>query len=348
MPEDINKEMIIIARETRAINQKELALKIGVKQGTISKIENGFLKPDSQTIERIAQALNYPKSFFFQKQKPIPITVFYRKKQTTPQKELKNQQAKMIISEWHLHKLTQSVEITKNNTPSWDCDYNGNPQYCANYVRELWKVPKGKIENLTNLIENNGIVIIPLDLGTMDGMSVFSEQGIPIIFINKLTTTDRYRFNLAHELGHLIMHFSQKINIDRDVEKEANMFASEFLMPNNEIKPYLTKLTIQKLAELKAYWKVSMQSILVKAYKQTHIITKNQYQYLFKQISSLGYRKKEPIFLTPEEPTLLREIINVHINELEYSTTELSELLHLNENEFFNTYMKKSNLKIIT
>src|SRR5690606_8008858 len=111
-------------------------------------------------------------------------------------------------------------------------------------------------------------------------------------------------------------------------------FASEFLIPSKEIRPHLVRINIEKLAELKSYWKVSMQAILVKSYKQLSALTQNQYHYLWKQMSSLGYRRKEPIHIPVEKAHLIKEIIDLHLEELEYSKAELTALLNITEKEF--------------
>lgn len=253
------------------------------------------------------------------------------------------QQSKMTIMEWHLEKLIDSVELPEPKLPQWDCQYDGGPDLCANYIRDYWKIPRGRINDLTKTIEDHGVVVIPLDLGHLDGLSVFSKSGIPIIFLNKYRSGDRHRFNLAHELGHLIMHFGQKIDDKRDIEGEEHLFASELLVPAKEIKPHLVRVSIEKLAEMKKYWKVSMQAILAKSYKQLSMLTINQYHYLWKQMSSLGFRKSEPIFIPVERARLIREIIDLHLNDLEYSKTELSSLLKVTEKEFEEMYFDDGN-----
>ena len=345
---EINREILKLARDSRGLSQKDLSLKLGIKQGTLSKIENEFLSADENLVNQVANILNYPISFFYQKRDVQLVSGHYRKKITLPQKEVRKQQSKMTILEWHLEKMVESIELPEANLPKWDCNFDGNPEICANYLREYWKIPRGRIENLTKLIEDNGIVVIPMDLGKLDGLSIYTQSGIPVIFTNRATSGDRHRFNLAHELGHLIMHFRQKIDESRDIEDEAHSFASELLIPSREIKPHLVKITIEKLAELKRYWKVSMQAILVKAYKQLSLLTQNQYHYLWKQMSYLGYRKKEPVFIPLESAHLVREIIDLHLNDLEYSKSELSTLLNITEKEFDTLYLHKgSNLRIL-
>lgn len=345
---EINREIIKLARESRGLSQKDLSLKLGIKQGTLSKIENEFLSVDEDLVDKFVQVLDYPISFFYQKRDVHLVAGHYRKKITLPLKEVRMQQSKMTILEWHLEKLIGSVELPEANLPKWNCDYDGGADMCANYIREYWKISRGRIDNITKLIEDNGIVVIPMDLGKLDGLSVFSESGVPVIFVNKFMSGDRHRFNLAHELGHLIMHFAQKIDETRDIESEAHLFASEFLIPSKEIRPHLVRINIEKLAELKSYWKVSMQAILVKSYKQLSALTQNQYHYLWKQMSSLGYRRKEPIHIPVEKAHLIKEIIDLHLEELEYSKAELTALLNITEKEFDKLYLNnENNLRIL-
>lgn len=343
----INVEILKLARDSRGYNQKELAAKLGIEQGTLSKIENEVLSFEDTLLDKLCDILKYPKSFFLQERPVHLLTGHYRKKITLPTKEVKKQLSRMTIVEWHIEKLLGSLEPIEVNIPQWDCDYDGSPEICANFVREYWKIPKGRIDNLTDILESNGVLILPMDLGEIDGLSVY-DLGIPMIFINKHAPGDRYRHILAHEAGHLIMHFRQKIKESRDIEAEANLFASEFLIPSKEIRSHLVRLSIDKLAELKAYWKVSMAAIIVKAYKHLNIISNNQYQYLFKQMSSLGYRKNEPVFIQRETPTLLKNIILVHLNELKYTSTELASILNITEEEFNDVYVySERNLRLV-
>lgn len=345
---EINREILKLARESRGYNQKELSAKLGIEQGTLSKIENEFLSIDEDLVDKISIILEYPKNFFFQKRPVHLLQGHYRKRITLPTKEVKKQLSKMTIIEWHIEKLIESIEPVEANLPSWNCDFDGNPIVCANYVREYWKIPRGRLEDLTKVIEANGILVVPIDLGEIDGLSIYSGSGTPIIFINKFAPGDRYRHILGHELGHLIMHFRQKIDESRDIESEAHLFSSELLMPANEIQQHLVKLNIEKLAELKSYWKVSMAAILYKAHKQLNVISQSQYHYLWKQMSYLGYRKNEPVFIPKETATLLKEIVDLHLNDLGYSLSELSILLNTSEKEFNDVYINtERNLRLV-
>lgn len=337
--EKINPEILKIAREVRGITQEELAAVIGVEQGTLSKIEKGILQSDSEIVKRLSDALDFPITFFYQNKRVLPVEGHYRRKISTSVKKMKQYVAQMTIAEWHFTSMLDEVDLSEAKLPHWDILEDGSPGICAKYLRDLWKIPKGRIVNLTKIIEDNGVVIIALELGELDGFSTYFNGNIPVIFVNKTFPPDRYRLTIAHELGHLIMHFGNKIGMDRDMENEAFEFAIELLVPENNIRPYLSKVTIEKLADLKGYWYVSMAAILKYA-NTLGMVTGNQYRYLWTQFGSLGYRKKEPVNIPVETPGIINEIIQAYLTDLGYSKEELASTFHITVPEFERIYLQ--------
>lgn len=335
----IQPESIILARESRGLTQKALANATNVEQGTISKIEKGILEVNQNLLERICQTLNYPPDFF--KERFIRIKGHYRKKISIPVIQFKSIEAIMTIVEKHFTILHDAVELPTVSLPSWDIEEDGDAELAAIYTREFWRMPKGRVENLTNLLENKGFVIIEIDLGDLDGLSTFSESNHPIIFLNAKRTSDRLRFTLAHELGHFILHWGKKINELRDIEREANDFASEFLIPSRDILPFLDRLNLSILSNLKSYWKVSMKAIVKKAHKLKKI-NEDQYYYLNKSLNASGYAKGEPEIFPKEKPTLLSEIFDYYLSELDYTKEDLAQLLKISLSELNYLYFNQN------
>jgi len=343
----VNSEILRLSREARFITQKELSTMLGVEQGTISKIEKGILPAEEELVEKISEVLDFPVAFFYQDKKVMTVEGHYRRKLSTSVKKMKQYIAQMTIAEWHFLKLMDEIELPEIKLPSWDIDEDGSAAMCAKHLREFWRIPKGRITNLTKLIEDNGIVIIPLELGEMAGLSTFINGNIPVIYINSNLPPDRYRITLAHELGHLIFHFGKKVNEERDIESEAYAFAIEFLVPENNIRSYFTKLSIDKLADLKSYWYVSMQALL-RYSNALGMVTQNQYKYLWIQMGTLGYRKREPVAIPVEKPGLISEIVNAYVNDLGYSREELAKVLQINIPDLERIYFgNKGKLKVL-
>jgi Zn-dependent peptidase ImmA (M78 family)/DNA-binding XRE family transcriptional regulator len=348
---NVNYHLITLAREAAGYTQKDFASAIGVEQGTISKIENGIaVRTSEEIIQKIAYVLDYPVSFFYQEWMPVRVEGHYRRKLSIPAKDIKECKAKMTLAERHLNLLCESIELPEPNYPKWNVEVDGSVAMCAMYLREFWKIPKGRIANITEILEDNGFLIIELDLKEIDGFSILSENNTPLIFVNKNMSGDRYRMTVSHEAFHFILHHGQKISPEREeiIEDEAKEAASEFLLPFKEVENQLRGLNLSKLADLKAYWLVSMQALLVKAGKGK-IITTNQYQYLWKQMSAAGYRKKEPIDIPKEKPSLFKELLTTHLEDLKYSREELSTLLQFNKIDdwYFNKGSKLRALRRI-
>ncbi len=334
-----NPQMLKLARELRGYTQAQLSASLNVAQGTISKIEklgSGF---DNEIAIKLSSFLNIPISFFESKDVIIPIQGEYRKKISTTVRQYNQNNALMTIVERQLLKLLEGIEINPNEIPVWDVEAEGSPKLCAQYLRKRWKLARGRINDLTILVENSGAIIIPLPLVDMDGFSMYTTNGIPLIFINRDISADRARLTLAHELGHIIMHLSCKVSDDRDKEREAFEFGAELLMPELEIKPQLTRLNLAVLADLKKYWKTSMQSIVRRA-KDLGMLTDNQYKYLWIQMGVEGFKVREPIFFSAETPTTLKQIIDAYKDEMDYSTEEIASLIDASREDFSNIYFQ--------
>jgi Zn-dependent peptidase ImmA (M78 family) len=247
----------------------------------------------------------------------------------------------MNIYRVNIQNLLKSIDIPFTKLPFFE---NGrkSPIEAARLLRQYWQLPRGPIDNMMKTLEDRGIIIISMDFETdkIDGRSMVTNGGKFIIFINKGLSGDRQRFTLAHELAHIICHLYNPEIFEIDTEFEANQFASEFLMPESEIRPQLSgyKLTLQKLADLKRYWKVSMQAILYWA-ECLKVVTKNQARYLWSQFYTLRIKIKEPIEIPAERPSLISEIINAFLVRLNYTKEELAATLHLPVVDFKERYL---------
>jgi Zn-dependent peptidase ImmA (M78 family) len=192
------------------------------------------------------------------------------------------------------------------------------------------------------LLESKGIILSSFSFGTdrLDSRTILTNTNQPIIFTNKSLLGDRLRFSLAYELGHLVMHLNTSPTLDREVDKEANKFAAEFLMPEADIrKDFEAGVTLSILGELKKKWKVSMQSLLYRA-DDLGVITYNQKRYLLTQFNQIKIRKREPQeFDVPKEnASLLSSLIVKYKNKTNIDNEALAAKLNLNLSEFIDIY----------
>lgn len=346
----INSYMIELARKSRGFTQKDLSKKLDCTQGTISKIEQGINDVDDELLKKLSTVLEYPTSFFFQNGRIIAPTMKYRRSRASLSAKIRDQ-----IDSHHnvialvINELLEAVEIPENNVPDWPSYDWESPSEIAQALRQYWKLPRGPINNLTAVLESAGIIIVETDFTTrkFDGVYYPFPDLPPIIFVDKNIPGDRLRFTLAHELGHIIMHQKPK-NLET-IENETDEFSAEFMLPAEDIRPHLHNLNLQKLANLKQTWKMSMASILVRA-ERLSTISNRKYRYLWSQMSKAGYKTQEPkgLQIPREKSQILDKLIKLHIDELDYDLETLSRAVNLNVSEFSDVFEKRPKLKLLS
>lgn len=333
-----NKDILRTVRQARGKSQSRLAQEAGISQAAISKIEAGLIsEPAEDVIDKLAAAVGFPRSIFFEPDRSfgLPISLhgnaMYRRKASTGNRVLEKLEADLNIRLMHIRRLLAATDLEAQlPLPALDVDeYDGNVELIAEMVRRTWLIPNGPLHDLTSYIERAGIIVVECDLSTIgvDGLTIRSLGAPPCIFIDQTAPGDRQRFTLAHELGHLVMHSVPSPKM----EDEANLFASALLMPRRDIRPYLLgKITIQKLASLKPIWRVSMASLLM-CCQAMSVVTDAQAQYLWRQMSAMGLRRAEPesIAVAREPTRVLSEIVDLHLHDLDYSVSDLAEMLHI-------------------
>jgi Zn-dependent peptidase ImmA (M78 family) len=329
---EVNFQMLPIAREARGLTQEELVSKISnLSQGNYSRMEKGLLSIPYETIVNIASELNFPLSYF---SLPTPIKpqaeYYYRKRVTMPRKQQIKLEANFDLIRLWMEGLLKDVDVPDFDIPTIEVAGNNTPIEIARKIRFLLSLPKGPIDKLVNTLERHGIMIYFMKDAPdkFDGTTVITDTGQIIIVINYDIPNDRKRFTIAHELGHNIMHipYYPILDPDRDTESEANAFASEFLMPEMDIRRDLIHLRFSVLGDLKQFWKVSKSSLIKRAFDLKYI-DKTKYTNMMIELSRLGERKTEKSPVEIDQPQILSQMLNTYLNQLNYSRSELSDII---------------------
>lgn len=339
-----NGEMLRLARQRRGFQQTEAAKRLGIDQSMLSRMENGMAEIRDEVVLRAVQVFQFPKTFFFLRDPvygaPVSVHPMWRKKADVSAREVDSVVAELNLRAMHLRRFLEAVDIDfTRNLPRLEVEDYGTPEMIAGVVRAHWGLPRGPLKDLTLHVEKSGVLVA---YSRMAGASIsgvtFSVPGLPpLVVLNSEQPADRLRFTLAHELGHLVMHRFP----NPKMEEEANAFASELLLPAADIKPYFVgrRIDLPLLAALKPEWRVSMGALLMAADKHGRL-QPNQKQYLWKQMSARGYRLREPpeLDFAHEQPSLLKNLLDVHSGALGYSPQDLATLLHAYDTELADLY----------
>ena len=340
----MNHKQLTFAREFKGYSQTELSNKIqGLSQSNLSKFEKGLGVLSEDLQKKIIDFLGFPEDFYNRKINTIIENANYRKRATVSKTKILKFENKCKVIGYVIDELSESIEWPDFKLAPLNVEDGYAPEYIANYTRRLLKVNVDEpIKNIFSILETAGIIIYEInDDEKFDGVSFITDKGNPIIIVNKNFSNDRKRFTIAHELGHILMHNENNFPISsyRDKEKEANQFASEFLMPENYIKNSLRNLKLSEVGNLKSYWLTSMSSIIRRA-KDLKCIDDNRYKYFLIEMSRNGFTKKEPIEVFIDKPTCLKNSINLFKTDLAYSLEDFSNYTALPKDiidELFNS-----------
>lgn len=328
------------ARLLRQKTQKDAAIAIGISQGKLSKAERGDQNLPNDVLDKLASYYDVPFEFFNQEWDSTPIAhVYYRRRITIPTKILDSISAEIRRRKCAIDELMKAVDLPEYDLGFYPLKDGMTIDRAVSNVRYILKCVNGPLTNLAKRLENHGIIIQMFDFGTekMDGMATITNHGRKVIFLNSLMSNDRIRFSLAHELGHMVLHVDDIPDDSRDVEEEANEFASQLLMPSKEIKPQLYNLNFNKLMDLKQRWRVSMRA-LVKRALDLQTIPYSIYRNFQINFSKRGYNKVEPCPIPLESITILDDVLKLYQSELEYDDDDLMKLMLLNRKDYYSWF----------
>ena len=181
-----------------------------------------------------------------------------------------------------------------------DLGQERDPATAARTLRQFWSIGEKPIGNMIKLLESKGIRVFSLAENTknVDAFSCWRNDE-PYVFLNTFKTTERSRFDAAHELAHMVLHKHGGPQQGRQAEVEANAFASAFLMPHADVVatiPYVT--SVDQIVTAKKRWGVAAVALAYRLNKMNRIT-----DWLYVQVNR-RYRTKEPDGLPPERSTV--------------------------------------------
>ena len=306
-----NGSRLTLARKRRQLTKKELAEKAGLTAVTLTRLEAGDTpEPGSETVRAIAQVLNYPTEFFYLhdcEELGTDAVSFRSLSSLTARQRDAALAAGAIAFELHAW-----VALRFELPPAQLIDLRDeDPIAAAEALRSHWGMGTKPIGHMVKLLESKGVRVFALSEQHkhVDAFSCWRGD-IPYVFLNTFKSAERSRFDAAHELAHLVLHIHGTTNGSRDVEREADTFASAFLICRGDLIGHLGRVnSLAQLVSAKKRWGVSVAALARTAF-DAKLISDWHYRDLCKQISHLGYRTAEPQGLPREKSILWRMVFD--------------------------------------
>jgi Zn-dependent peptidase ImmA (M78 family)/DNA-binding XRE family transcriptional regulator len=357
---DLQPTRLEQALSARGLTKGQLASLVGVAASTVTKWCKGDQYPEPETFNRIASILNV-KPEWLTRPPLLPITPpMYRSNASA----LKSARAKLeAYTEWAQETaflLSEHVDYPILNLPERNFTdpeqiSDEDIESAAEECRLKWQLGKGPIQNLTLAAESAGILVIrqETEISVIEGLSAWSSHlSRPIVFLSAdKANAFRSRFDLAHEIGHLILHKHIPRTDHRDrfnqMEKQAHRFAGALLLPAETFSTEVrTPPNLDNLLILKQRWGASVAAMMMRLHA-LGLLRDDEKIALFKRRSARWGSKAEPgdDKWEPESPRLLRRTVELLISEgiltaeriphyLGFSALDIEKLCHLRENYF--------------
>lgn len=347
-----NAAMLVLARESRGMTQAEVSQVMTrdsggapVSQGYVSKAEAGRLQVNGSRLWLYADALGYPAAVLCTDPQIHGVgvgLVHHRKRASLGAPALRRIHAELALARMQTRALLAFAGIEHHHRfHRIVVDDFDTPSDAAMTLRGEWGLEPGAVPQLVRLIEDTGGLVLVRDLGSrgLDAVTQWIDGDPPLFLINAHAPADRFRFSLAHELGHVIMHGEPGVTAIQ--ERQADEFASEFLLPADAIRAELKqgRLDLPRLLDLKHQWGVSMAALLRRA-STLGVISDWQYRDIMIEMSALGYRTQEPSDLVRENPGFIPDLVARLHRDRGYQIDQLADAAGLVPSEFAHLYLR--------
>lgn len=323
---------LTLARRRRGLSLTALAKLTATTSRSISAYENGEWTPNSDSIQAIASALDFPVEFFLEPAiDEVPVdSVSFRalSKMTARQRDaaLGAGAIASLIDSW----IQQRFALPKADLPSLT---GYDPELAAETLRAKWGLGMRPLGNTVHLVESKGVRVysLPYDTANLDAFSLFRSER-PYIFINTQKSGERGRFDVAHELGHLVLHQEHLPVHGPAAEAEANKFAAAFLMPRGSVLARgLHNASVAETLKAKITWQVAAMALTHRLH-ELDLLTDWGYRANCVQLSRMGYRSSEPNGIPRETSQLLSKVLK-ELRREGTTTSRLADELNISQQD---------------
>jgi Zn-dependent peptidase ImmA (M78 family)/DNA-binding XRE family transcriptional regulator len=339
--ENVFGNKLVSARKMAGLSLQDLETKLEkvVSRQALHKYEQGKMKPDSQVLIALSNALSVPVDYFYS----IPsvhvnlTNISYRKYSS---KISKTEQ--LAVEEKVKENCERYLELEHLINPNEKSEYftydkvienADDAENAAKKLREVWSLGYDPIPDVVEMLEDKGYKVIELEAPDgFDGMKA-DVDGKKLIVLkkNKKEGEDvvRKRFTALHELAHHSLKFSTKLT-DKEEENLCHTFACAVLYPADMAKKELSKDRFHfyqnELMLIKERWGISFPAVFSRAL-HLGIIT----SFIYRRFN-VGYRERklhlnEPgKFMSKEKPVRLERLIYLGLSK---------EILTVNEAAYY-------------
>jgi Zn-dependent peptidase ImmA (M78 family)/transcriptional regulator with XRE-family HTH domain len=306
-----NPARLSLARKRRRLTAKSLAEEAALVPDTISRLENGAHPPDTGTIAKLAASLDFPIGFF-NRDDPCDVDTNAVSFRSFSKMSARERDAAVSAGSLGLELGAWVEERFSLPVPDLlDLSHETNPDVAAPFLRQYWGLGERPIGSVLALLETKGVRVFSLSENTasVNAFSFWRDEK-PYVFLNNFKTPESSIFDAAHELGHLVMHKHGDPKGNRIAEREADRFASVFLMPEKDIRARISRVVaVDSIVAAKQRWRVSAMALAYRLHS-LQLLSTWQYKSACIELGKRGYRTSEPTGVKRETSMVWKKILS--------------------------------------
>ena len=331
-----------------------LADMVGITASAVSSYEKGHNSPSPEVLHRIGAQLRLKTEFFLRPEENAGLlhgqAVFERSKTSaTKSTRLRARHRRKWLRET-LQYLTNFVSLPEPDVPDFGNDGNWivtpdeKIELAAQMTRQHWKLGEGPISNVTLLCENHGVLVssFAMNATNLDAFSTWDpvDQRPYIVLGKDDQSAFRTRFNVSHELAHLVLHKHvsppelEDRNYFKVIEAQADRFAAAFLTPASTFSQEIRSPTLDGFRALKPRWRTSIKQMIHRAH-DLDIISREEARTLYINYNRRRWNIQEPLDDSEktEEPRLVRRVFETVIENSLIARSQVAAALPFNADE---------------
>lgn len=339
------------------LSRNQLAVKIGVTEQAVWQYENGYMSPKLEVVNKLKTIFRVKSIYFYkadllneEDMNNIHVeNIAYRSETINSLTKSLSESMHVRFIDAFIKKIETKINYPKNNLVELrnetilflekndDMAREAQINHVAELARKKLGLHASNNQNLLFYLEKAGAFVFEKEIGdTIDAYSLWSEDERPYIMLGSIKKSAvRRNFDLAHELGHLLLHYKVEFTMQdkkgyKDLEAEANNFASAFLLPEEQFRRdcsgIVKKSNPDAYVDLKGKWLVSLQALAMRAFK-LNIINYQQYRYFYMSINKKDYKVIEPLDkeIPINHPRKIKSILQLLFENGLYTVTEIEE-----------------------
>jgi Zn-dependent peptidase ImmA (M78 family)/transcriptional regulator with XRE-family HTH domain len=334
-------ERIREAREAYGLQLEPFADLLNITKQGVARYESGLASPGGEVMGKIIAITKQPPSFFTtpRTRAASGIRPFWRGLKRMEQHHRKRIARRLEWAHDVVVYLEQFIHLPAVNLPLIDFDAASDDtaqlEHAAESLRDHWGLGRGPVRDLSAIMELHGIILVHENVACpdMDAVSCWQSGRPYVLYAAEVQSGPRNAYNLAHELAHVLLHASVEVTTENlaRVERQANRFASCFLLPLEAFTRDVLGTSLNHFLFLKEKWGVSVSAMAYRC-KDLGIMNDNQFSYLMRQLNLRNIKKQEPLddHFQVREPSILGESVKMLIERGVQTKAQIEAALALN------------------